>query len=58
MTPKDVLTEAINKLVSANVVLEDKIKNSTDQNKIDNARKELNKNNAMILDYKFRLEYE
>lgn len=58
MASKNVLTEAINKLVNANIILTEKIKNYCDSKKINELKKEISKNKAMILDYKFRLEHE
>ena len=58
MASKNVLTEAINKLVNANIILTEKINKTSDSSKIEELRKEISRNQAMILDYKFRLEYE
>jgi len=56
MASKNVLSEAINKLVSANAILLEKC--MKDKVNAENYRKEITKNQSMILDYKFRLEHE
>ena len=56
MASKNVLSEAINKLVSANAILLEK--SMKDKANAENYRKEITKNQSMILDYKFRLEHE
>ena len=56
MASKNVLNEAINKLVSANAILLEKC--MKDKANAENYRKEITKNQSMILDYKFRLEYD
>jgi hypothetical protein len=58
MASKNVLSEAITKLVSANVVLREKLRTLSDKNKADECLKEIKRNEAMILDYKFRLEHD
>lgn len=56
MASKNVLSEAINKLVSANAILLEK--GIKDKANAENYRKEIAKNQSMILDYKYRLEHE
>ena len=56
MASKNVLSEAINKLVSANAILLEK--SMKDKANAENYRKEIAKNQSMILDYKFRLEHD
>lgn len=56
MASKNVLNEAINKLVSANAILLEK--GMKDKANAENYRKEIAKNQSMILDYKFRLEHD
>jgi len=56
MASKNVLSEAINKLVSANSILLEK--SMKDKANAENYRKEITKNQSMILDYKFRLKYD
>ena len=58
MASKNVLTEAINKLVNANTALFEKVQQTADKKKAEEYRKEINKNQSMILDYKYRLETE
>ena len=58
MASKNVLSEAITKLVSANVVLKEKLRTLSDKNKADECLKEITRNEAMILDYKFRLAHD
>ena len=58
MASKNVLSEAITKLVSANVVLKEKLRTLSDKKKADECLKEITRNEAMILDYKFRLEHD
>lgn len=58
MASKNVLSEAITKLVSANVVLREKLRTLSDKNKADECLKEITRNESMILDYKFRLEHD
>ena len=58
MASKNVLSEAITKLVSANVVLREKLRTLSDKKKADECLKEITRNEAMILDYKFRLAHD
>ena len=58
MASKNVLAEAITKLVNANAALREKIHTLSDKKKADECLKEITRNEAMILDYKFRLEYD
>ncbi len=58
MASKNVLSEAITKLVSANVVLKEKLRTISDKKKADECLKEITRNESMILDYKFRLEHD
>ncbi len=58
MASKNVLAEAITKLVNANTALREKIHTLSDKKKADECLKEITRNEAMILDYKFRLEYD
>lgn len=58
MASKNVLTEAINKLVTANSSLRKKMNETDDKKKRDEYLKEITKNDSMILDYKFRLEHD
>jgi hypothetical protein len=58
MASKNVLTEAITKLVSSNALLYEKMRKEKDEKKKSDILKEINRNNAMILDYKFRIEYD
>jgi hypothetical protein len=57
MASKNILAEAINKLVKANMFLLEKSQKTTDKKKAEEYRKEITKNQSMILDYKFRLEH-
>ena len=57
MASKNVLAEAITKLVNANAALREKIHTLSDKKKADECLKEIKRNEAMILDYKFRLEH-
>lgn len=56
MASKNVLSEAINKLVKANTILREKMTKTSKQSEIDKYQKDITKNETMILDYKFRLE--
>lgn len=56
MASKNVLSEAINKLVSANAILLEK--SMKDKANAENYRKEIAKNQSMILDYKYRLGHD
>jgi hypothetical protein len=58
MASKNVLTEAISKLVTANSSLRKKMNETDDKKKRDEYLKEITKNDSMILDYKFRLEHD
>ena len=58
MASKNVLTEAINKLVTANSSLRKKMSETDDKKKRDEYLKEITKNESMILDYKFRFEHD
>ena len=58
MASKNVLAEAITKLVNANVILKEKIHTSSDKKKTDEWLKEITRNESMILDYKYRLEHD
>lgn len=58
MASKNVLSEAITKLVSANIVLREKLRTISDKKKADECLKEITRNESMILDYKFRLEHD
>lgn len=58
MASKNVLTEAINKLVASNSSLRERINKTDDKKKRDEYLKEITKNESMILDYKFRLQYD
>ena len=58
MASKNVLAEAITKLVNANAALREKIHTLSDKKKADECLKEITRNEAMILDYKFRLEHD
>jgi cell division protein FtsB len=58
MASKNVLAEAITKLVNANAALREKIHTLSDKKKADECLKEIKRNEAMILDYKFRLDYD
>jgi hypothetical protein len=58
MAKKSVLIEAINLLEKANNTLRYKISAEKNSAKSQQMCKELQKNESMILDYKFRLENE
>lgn len=58
MASNNVLNEAINKLEIANMTLRKKMHDTNDKTKADVYHKEIIRNQAMILDYKFRLEHE
>lgn len=58
MTDKNVLETAISKLVGANMLLRKKISESTDKEKSQEWTKEIMKNESIILDYKYRLQYD
>jgi hypothetical protein len=58
MASKNVLTEAISKLVTANSSLRKKMNETDDKKKRDEYLKEITKNESMILDYKFRFEHD
>ena len=58
MASKNVLREAINKLEAANMTLREKLHETSDKGKKNTIEKEMAKNQAMILDYNFRLEQE
>ena len=58
MPNKNVLETAIRKLTEANHSLMKKMSETNDERKKEKYSKEITKNNAMILDYKFRLENE
>lgn len=58
MASKNVLAEAITKLTNANATLREKMHTFSDKKKVDECLKEITRNEAMILDYKFRLEYD
>ena len=58
MADKNVLETAINKLVKANMLLRKKISESTDKENLQELTKEIMKNEAIILDYKYRLQYD
>lgn len=58
MASKNVLAEAITKLVNANATLREKIHTLSDKKKAEECLKEIKRNESMILDYKFRLEYD
>ena len=57
MASKNVLSEAIKKLEATNITLLEKINNTSDKKVKENYRKEITRNESMILDYKFRLEH-
>lgn len=58
MATKNVLTEAINTLVKANNELLKQSQSTNDETKKEAFHREIAKNQSMILDYKFRLQYE
>lgn len=58
MASKNILAEAITKLVNANAALKEKMHTFSDKKKADECLKEITRNKAMILDYKFRLEHD
>lgn len=58
MASKNVLAEAINKLTEANKNLRAKLVSTKDKAQIRTICEEMQKNESMILDYKFRLKYE
>ena len=58
MASKNVLAEAITKLVNANATLREKIHTLSDKKKAEECLKEIKRNESMILDYKFRLEHD
>lgn len=57
MASKNVLTQAINTLVAANIELLKKSQSTDDEAKKEMLHKKITKNQSMILDYKFRLQY-
>lgn len=58
MANKNVLRLAINKLEDANLRLFEKLCKTPNGNKKEAYRKQIAKNDTMILDYKFRLSNE
>lgn len=60
MTPKkkNILQEAIKQLTNANENLHLKISREKDKNKALKMHNQIQRNMSMILDYKFRIEYE
>jgi hypothetical protein len=58
MASKSVLTEAITKLVNANLALREKLHSASNAVEYQKYLKEITKNDSMILDYKFRLEHD
>jgi len=58
MAKKEVLSEAIRILEKYNCELNFKLLKSSDSKTKNEISSEIAKNNSMILDYKFRLEYE
>ena len=58
MATNNVLNEAIKKLSQANVVLREKINRTCDKAHAEKYKQEMTKNQAMILDYQFRLQYD
>lgn len=58
MATKSVLKIAIDKLETVNKDILRKIAEESDKPKIQVLKQELQKNESMILDYKFRLKYE
>ena len=57
MATKGVLSEAINKLMIANNTWKEKLYKENNKEEIEKIKKNIQANNAMILDYKFRVEY-
>lgn len=58
MTKKVVLIEAVRKLEILNKELREKIAKGLKENIADNYRRQIAKNDSMILDYKYRIENE
>ena len=58
MATKSVLNKAIEKLENVNKDILRKIAEESDKSRIQVLKQELQKNESMILDYKFRLKYE
>lgn len=58
MATKGVLLSAIEKLKEANARLFEKCCKASDSKVKEEIRKQISKNEAMILDYQFRLNYE
>ena len=58
MATKSVLNKAIEKLEDVNKDILRKIAEESDKSRIQVLKQELQKNESMILDYKFRLKYE
>ncbi len=58
MATKSVLKTAIEKLETANKNILRIVAEETDKSRIQVLKQELQKNETMILDYKFRLKYE
>lgn len=58
MAKKGVLIEAIRKLEILNKELREKIAKNTKAKMVENYRQLIARNDAMILDYKYRIEYE
>ena len=58
MASKNVLAEAITKLAKANAALKEKMHTFSEKKKAYECLKEITRNKAMILDYKFRLEHD
>jgi hypothetical protein len=58
MENKNVLKEAIKKLVSTNLSLQDKLMHFEDKKAKERIKNEIIRNQSMILDYQYRVESE
>ena len=58
MANKVLLKESIDKLKANNDIILKRLRNTTDKNKIEELNSTIAKNNSMILDYEFQLNYD
>jgi len=58
MENKNVLKDAIKKLISTNISLQDKLTHLEDKKAKERIKNEIIRNQSMILDYQYRVENE
>ena len=58
MANKVLLKESIDKLKANNDIILKRLRNTTDKDKIEELNNTIAKNNSMILDYEFQLNYD